>query len=104
MGDTSYIFLRMSFATLVGMAAPADVAAVLLEYQRSIATLRNSRPSISTSIRIADRTNDVKKYAYQVELEQIQTMYEEGRLSRAAAKRLRESVYLMQLDLEGGSA
>ena len=81
-----------------------DVAAVLLEYQRSIATLRNSRPSISTSIRIADRTNDVKKYAYQVELEQIQTMYEEGRLSRAAAKRLRESVYLMQLDLEGGSA
>ena len=33
-------------------------------------------------------------------MEQIQTRYEEGDLCRASAKRLRENVYLMQVDLE----
>ena len=42
----------------------------------------------------------MKRYAYQIELEQIQTMYEEGRIGRACAKRMRENVHLMQLDLE----
>lgn len=76
------------------------VAAVLLEYQRSIAALKNSHPSITTAIRVTDRINDVKRFAYQVELEQIQSMYEEGRLCRASARKLRENVNLMMLDLE----
>ena len=36
----------------------------------------------------------------EIELEQIQTRYDDGELSRVAAKRLRENVNLMQMDLE----
>jgi len=38
--------------------------------------------------------------ALEIELEQIETRYDDGELSRAAAKRLRENVNLMQMDLE----
>ena len=37
---------------------------------------------------------------YTFELEQIQSAYEDDRLSRAHAQRMRESVQLMQMDLE----
>ncbi len=77
-----------------------DVTALLLEYQANVATLKNSLPTITTSFKLADKANEVKRFAYQFELEQIQTMYEEERLCRDTAKRMRENVYLMQLDLE----
>lgn len=42
----------------------------------------------------------MRRLGLRLELEQIQTMYEEERLCRDTAKRLRENVYLMQVDLE----
>ena len=48
----------------------------------------------------SDKTEDIRRLGLQLELEQIQTMYEEERLCRASAKRLRENVNLMQMDLE----
>lgn len=77
-----------------------DVTSLLLEYQANIAALKNSLPTLTTSFKVANRADDVKRYAYQIELEQIQSMYEEGRIGRACAKRMRENVHLMQLDLE----
>ena len=77
-----------------------DVTSLLLEYQANVAALKNSLPTLTTSFKVANRADDVKRYAYQIELEQIQTMYEEGRIGRACAKRMRENVHLMQLDLE----
>ncbi len=77
-----------------------DAANLLLEYQNSVAIIKNSLPTVTSAIRIGDRTDDVKCYAYSVELEQIQEMYEEERLSRATARRLRENVQMMQLDLD----
>ncbi len=61
---------------------------------------KNSLPTLTTSFKVANRADDVKRYAYQIELEQIQSMYEEGGIGRACAKRMRENVHLMQLDLE----
>lgn len=75
-------------------------AALLIEYQANLALLRNTAPTFTTTLRLADQTNEIKRFAYQYELEQIQQMYEEGRLCRTSAKRLRENVILMQLDLE----
>ncbi|MDO4290570.1 MAG: sodium:proton antiporter [Eggerthellaceae bacterium] len=77
-----------------------DASTLLIEYQASKARLLSAAPSVSTVIRTADRTEDVRRFALQVELEQIQIMYEEERLSRASAKRMRDNVYLMQLDLD----
>lgn len=77
-----------------------DASTVLLEYQRSKGALLSSTPSVSTVIRTSDRADDIRRYGLQIELEQIQSMYEDERLSRAAAKRMRENVYLMQLDLD----
>lgn len=77
-----------------------DAAKLLLEYQNSVAIIQNSLPTVTSAIRMGDCTDAVKRYAYGVELEQIQEMYEEERLTRATARRLRENVQMMQLDLD----
>ena len=77
-----------------------DASALLVEYQRVCVALRASNPSITAIAKASDKTEDIQRYGLQIELEQIQTMYEEERLSRASAKRLRENVHLMQMDLE----
>ena len=77
-----------------------EAAAVLLEYQRNILSIKDERITITTQFKVANRADDVKRFAYQKELEQIQAMYDDERISRACAKRMRENVYLMQLDLE----
>lgn len=77
-----------------------DVSTLLLEYQRLVAALRSSDPSITTVTRVADKALDVERIGLRLELERIRERYEEGDLSRTSAKRLRENVYLMQVDLE----
>ena len=77
-----------------------DASALLVEYQRVFMALRSSSPSITAIARASDKTDDIRRLGLQLELEQIQTMYEDERLCRATAKRLRENVNLMQMDLE----
>ncbi len=77
-----------------------DVTTLLLDYQRALAMLRTSSASITTVLKTPDHTNELKAYAYQLELEQIQQMYEEERITRTQARRMRENVHLMQLDLD----
>ncbi len=77
-----------------------DVSALIMEYQRTVTLLRNANPSITAFTRTADKAAEIERLGLRLELEQIQSHYEEGSLSRAAAKRLRENVYLMQVDLE----
>lgn len=43
---------------------------------------------------------DIKRESLRLELEAIQSRYEDGSLPRASYKRLRENVALMQMDLE----
>ncbi len=87
---------------LVGESAAnaEDISSLMLEYQRVLRTLRNQSPSITAIAQTQDHTQDIERLGLQLELEQIQTRYDDGELSRSAAKRLRENVHLMQMDLE----
>lgn len=80
--------------------ATEDASSLLLEYLRNVASLRANRPAIGAITRNVAGTDEIRRLGLQLELEQIQSMYEEERLSRATAKRLRDSVHLMQMDLE----
>ena len=77
-----------------------DISKLLIEYQRLLRTLRAAAPSITKFTTTQDKSADVERLGLEIELEQIQTHYDDGELSRVAAKRLRENVNLMQMDLE----
>ena len=78
------------------------ISQLIVEYEQTIAILRGPAPSITTLAKNAEPDLDAMKLALRIELEQIQLAYDEGRLSRAAAQRMRENVYLMQIDLSDG--
>lgn len=80
--------------------ATEDVSRLLVEYEAALTALRRRPPSVTTSFKIIDQTDDVRRLAYQLELEEIQRMYERERIDRQAAKSMRDNVYLMQMDLE----
>ena len=97
---TNYVIALLEI-TISDSAVPTeDATALLLEYQNARMVLQEQRPTITTAFKVVDRAEDVRRLALCLELEQIQTSYEEGRLSREGAKRMRENVNLMQLDLE----
>ncbi|MEG2007008.1 MAG: Na+/H+ antiporter [Raoultibacter sp.] len=82
--------------------ATENVGVLLGEHERMLASLKshNARPSITAITRRVDKASDIEREGLRLELEQIQDMYENERLSRSVAKQLRENVYLMQIDLE----
>ena len=96
----TYAVEHLEAAVASSQVPTEDAAAVLVEYQRSVAALHDARPAVTSVIKAGDRTEDIKRKAYTFELEQIQSAYEDDRLSRAHAQRMRESVQLMQMDLE----
>lgn len=73
---------------------------LLLVYQRRISFLKQSSRSVTTSFKIIDEAEDVQRMAYQIELEQVQKMYEEGRIDRQEAGRLRDNINIMQMDMD----
>lgn len=82
-------------------SAPKEgISRLLYEYQHILDQLRNPRPSVIAITDSAQKIGEVTRLGLSFELDQIQNMYESDRLSRSAAKRLRENVYLMQIDLE----
>ena len=82
---------------------PAEqVSSLLVEYQRTVAMLERgeSTPSATAIMRASDKAEEVKRLGLMLELEQIQSFYEDGKLSRAAAKRMRDSTNLMLMDVD----
>lgn len=80
---------------------PAEnVSALLLEYQRLVQTTHAANPSITALTTTADKAVEIQRQGLRLELEAIQSNYEEGALPRASYKRLRENVALMQIDLD----
>lgn len=77
-----------------------DASRLLLSYEQRISLLKGSTRSITTSFRIADESDDILRLAYQIELEQIQKAYEQDRITRQEAGRMRDNVFMMQMDLE----
>jgi CPA1 family monovalent cation:H+ antiporter len=73
---------------------------LLLEYQTSLAALRNASPSVTTALESVDDADQIRRQAYQIELEEIQHAYEQDKITRADVRRMRENVFLMQMDLE----
>ena len=76
------------------------VSELLIETGRLAASMEPQRPSITTMTALDDVTNDIIRRGLSIELEGIREMYEAGRISRTTAKRMRENVALMQIDLE----
>ncbi|MCL1797371.1 MAG: sodium:proton antiporter [Eggerthellaceae bacterium] len=79
-----------------------DVSSLLQEYQRSLRRLRNVRPNVSvTSLtKAVANSNDIGRMGLNLELDLIQALHENERISHAMARKLRENVNLMQLDLD----
>lgn len=77
-----------------------DVSGLMVEVQRDLRRVRRIGRDLATVARVEDRATEVRRLGYALELEHIQRMYEERRISRAMAKHMRENVALMQLDLE----
>lgn len=96
----TYAIEHLEAAVASSQVPTEDAATLLVEYQRSLAALQAARPSVTSVIAVGNLADDIKRKAYAFELEQIQDAYEDDRLSRAHAQRMRESVQLMQLDLE----
>jgi CPA1 family monovalent cation:H+ antiporter len=85
---------------VAGDAVATEYASkLLIEYQASLSALRDPSPSVTQALEVADDANDIWHQAYQIELEQIQHAYEDDKISRAEARRMRENVSLMQMDL-----
>ncbi len=96
----TYAVEHLEEAVASSQVPTEDAAELLMEYQRAAAALRSGRPTVTAVIKVGDRADEVKRAAYYYELEQIQEAYEADLLSRGAAKRLRENVQLMQMDLD----
>lgn len=77
-----------------------DASKLILQYENLLAKLRQSKRTVMSTFETVDKADDVRRVAYQIELEQIQKMYEEDRISRHEARNMRENVQLMQMDLE----
>lgn len=73
---------------------------VVLEYEKSLTSLTQSMPSVTTAIDAIDASTEVQLYAYSIELDKIHELQESGKLSRSSAKKMRENVSLMQLELQ----
>lgn len=76
------------------------ISQLIAEYQRTVILLRGPAPSITAITQNADTDLEATRLALRIELEKIQQAYDDGLISRAGARRMREAVYLMQLDLE----
>ncbi len=83
-----------------GSVSTEDVVSLLLEYQGSYEALVRRSFAADAAFDIDDGVREVRRLGLSLELEQIQRAFEEGRLSRASAKRMRDNVHLMQMDLE----
>lgn len=77
-----------------------EVSELMVEVQRDLRRVRRIGRDLGSVARVEDRATEVRRLGYALELEHIQRMYESRRISRVTAKRMRENVALMQLDLE----
>jgi len=96
----SYVIGLLEILVTDSATPTEDASRLLLEYQRNLAALKRTMPGVGTIVETIDKTDEVKRLGYSLELEHIQSMYENEQLSRTAARRMRTNVYLMQMDLE----
>ena len=76
-----------------------NAAKIIIEYERNISIAENGTPSVTTAIRAVNATEDVRAFAYRVERNKIDELQESGKLSRQSARKMRDNVALMELEL-----
>ena len=92
---------RLQYEMTAGRYPAEAVSEVLLDYQRAVERVRVAGTG-SARAQEAERLAEVEQTAIGLELDAITAAYDSGKLSRAGAKRLREKVTLMQVDLAAG--
>ena len=100
-GACSYAIVKLT--DLLGETnefSAENITIVLNEYNQLLASLKASIPSISRISAVSEAALDVQRKALSLELDYIQAALREETISRGYAKRLRENVALMQIDLE----
>ena len=95
-----YVIEHLSEEVQQGRYPVENVTQVIAEYRRSVELLDASNPSLTTLARREIQENRIKLRAVDYELEGIRNAYDDGEISRDAAMRMRDSAYLMRLDLE----
>ena len=78
-----------------------DVAMVLVEYQKKLADVAGSDPSVTQFIRTTDRSAKFKAKALRYEQELVHEAYDDGELDRSAANRIRRQIAAIQIDEAG---
>ena len=95
-----YVIGRLESEMAESPIQSEKISQLIAEYRRTVALLRGPAPSITAFTENVEADLDATRLGLRIELEQIQQAYEDGRISRAGAQRMREAVYLMQIDLE----
>lgn len=96
----AYVITRLKQEMTESDLQSEKISQLINEYERTLFLLRGPAPSITAITENAELDLDATRVGLRIELEQIQQAYEEKLISRAAAQRMREAVYVMQLDLE----
>ena len=99
--DSEALRYLRSLGTSNDHAYPAEVIAkVARSYQRSLNAIEKARPSVTVYARAVDHQEEVERMAYNFELEEVENALEREELTREGAKRMRDNVYLMLVDLD----
>ena len=97
---SEYVIERLEAEMAASPIQSEKISQLAAEYRRTVAMLRGPAPSITALTQYAETDLNATRLGLRIELEQIQQAYEDGRISRAGAQKMREAVYLMQIDLE----
>lgn len=96
-----YVVDRLKTEMELGTVYPEDAAKIVVDYERSLASLTRPAPTVTTAIINASDVEDVREVAFLIELNKIDELQEIGRLSRKNAQKMRDNVTLMQLEQTG---
>lgn len=97
---SEYVIERLEAEMAASPHQSEKISQLVSEYRRTVAMLRGPAPSITAYTKSVETDLNATRMGLRIELEQIQQAYEDGRISRARAQKMREAVYLMQIDLE----
>jgi Na+/H+ antiporter len=76
------------------------VKEVLMPYLSSAYGLNTTQMNTTVYARTSQKTLEIERMAYHMELDEIDDMQDSEEITRSTAKRLRDNVYLMLVDLE----
>lgn len=93
-------YLDHKIATGSSDYPPEILAEAVSSHTVLMQALLRTEPSLVYLAQTLDDTDDIMRKGYRMELEEIQDLYDNNEISRGLMRRMREDVYLMQLDLE----